>query len=866
MKPLHLTMSAFGSYADVQTIDFTRFGPAGLYLITGDTGAGKTTIFDAISFALYGRASGDGRGDYNMLRSDFTDSRARTGVELEFASGGKHYNIKRSIRSTGQDVCLTLPDGTALSGDRNTKPKIAEIIGLDREQFAQIVMIAQNDFLRFLQSNTDERLKILRRIFGTEALRQFQERLKTLVRSEHDKRALLLHDFERYGVDVYKRDEVFREWEAQLKADRVELADADKQIRALDKKKQSLAAELAVAEDLGNKFTGLETCRAELKNREARNDEIEGYKARITRGETSLYKVKPAAEEARKAAGSYAAAQESLAKAIEQEIAAAAELEAADKVVSALPPLAGKQEAYHELVREWEAAAEKLQRLKALKAHRDEIITKLSGLSAKQSEFNALNLRYAEASNNLAALEDAFLRNQAGILASGLTEGTPCPVCGSEVHPAPASAPGTGVTEEMLKSAKENTDKTQEKRARKSTECGAAKAEIDTLTNRYMSDIKPFAPSAAWDDPESDPAGLLAETQAVVSGLAARRETDAGELTRLTEKWASASTRQAKAGTQLKSSQTLTAERGENEKKQRLAKEAALDAYTAALAEHGFPDEAAFKAALVTEDELASLKKQVLDYEKKGEQLTRDISRLEAETAGRELPNLDNLRGESESVHAESKTLNDTRDIINSRLSRIETGLAELRQAAAGFDRAERSYATVKQMADTANGRVDFETYAQMAYFERVIKAANLRLNLMSQNRYTLLRKLGIEDGRRRSGLELEVLDAYTGKARSASSLSGGESFMASLSLALGLSDIVQQSAGGVRLDTMFIDEGFGSLDNEVLDFAIRTLSEMAGEHRTIGIISHVTELRERIDRQIEVLKTTSGSKIKLRV
>jgi exonuclease SbcC len=172
----------------------------------------------------------------------------------------------------------------------------------------------------------------------------------------------------------------------------------------------------------------------------------------------------------------------------------------------------------------------------------------------------------------------------------------------------------------------------------------------------------------------------------------------------------------------------------------------------------------------------------------------------------------------------------------------------------------------VKQLADAANGKLDFETYAQMAYFERVLRAANLRLRIMSQNRYTLLRKTDSDDGRRRSGLEMEVMDSYTGKARSANSMSGGESFMASLSLALGLSDVVQQSAGGVRLDAMFIDEGFGTLDADVLELAIRTLSEMAGTNRIIGIISHVTELRERIDKQVQVEKTSAGSKIYLAV
>jgi len=234
MKPLKLKINAFGSYADLQTIDFTKLGDNGLYLITGETGSGKTTIFDAISFALFGKASGSNRSDYTMLRSDFADNTDKTFIELDFISCNDAYNIKRSIKKAGQDVALTLPDGTTMSGDRNIKEKIYEIVGLDRDQFAQIVMIAQNDFQRFLQSGTDDRLKILRRIFGTELLKNFQEQLKIRVRLESEKRDLIIHDFNRYNVDIYKRDEQFTGWDLQIKTDKAELLNLDKNLALND--------------------------------------------------------------------------------------------------------------------------------------------------------------------------------------------------------------------------------------------------------------------------------------------------------------------------------------------------------------------------------------------------------------------------------------------------------------------------------------------------------------------------------------------------------------------------------------------------------------------------------------------------------
>lgn len=239
---------------------------------------------------------------------------------------------------------------------------------------------------------------------------------------------------------------------------------------------------------------------------------------------------------------------------------------------------------------------------------------------------------------------------------------------------------------------------------------------------------------------------------------------------------------------------------------------------------------------------------------------------MESETSNKDLPDLESLQRESERISNEFKALNEKRSEINIRLNKIENTRKELQRTAFDLEKVEKIYKAVKPLAEAANGRLDFETYMQMAYFERILKAANLRLRVMSKNQYTLLRKEASTDKRKSSGLELEVLDFHTGKKRPANGLSGGESFMASLSLALGLSDVVQQSAGGIRLDAMFIDEGFGTLDPNALELAMRTLSEMAGANRIVGIISHVSELRERIDKQVQVEKTTSGSRIRLMV
>jgi len=330
--------------------------------------------------------------------------------------------------------------------------------------------------------------------------------------------------------------------------------------------------------------------------------------------------------------------------------------------------------------------------------------------------------------------------------------------------------------------------------------------------------------------------------------------------------------RKVNAKSALESAQTLLNERTTNEQKALKLYNTTQTNYTVALHENGFTDEAEYVASLVSEGELAKLKQLIADYEKNGALLAQDIDRLERETEGKERPDLEKLQAEAKTVEFNSKQLRVNRDAINSRLNETTAALVDLRRVALEFEKNEHEYGAVKQLSDAANGkegimgRLDFETYAQLAYFERVLQAANQRLRIMTQQRYSFLRKTESEDGRKKMGLDIEVLDAYTGKLRSAGSLSGGESFMASLSLALGLSDVVQQNAGGVCLDAMFIDEGFGSLDGEALELAIRTLSDIAGGNRIIGIISHVAELSERIDKQVHVKKTPTGSTITLKV
>ncbi len=1013
MKPQKLTMSAFGSYADTETIDFTTLGTNGLYLITGETGAGKTTIFDAISFALFGEASGKTRDKCQMLRSDFAKEKTKTCIELEFLSNNKKYKIKRTLKGKSQDADLILPDGKSISGTRNIESKISEIIGLDRNEFAQIVMIAQNDFLRFLQSNTDERLKILRHIFGTESLKQFQEQLKELVKQKENERASILRDFERHKVDVYKRNEQFTEWEAQIKTDKLELLNTNKQLEEYSKQERTLAAELAVAEELCKKFANLTKLQLHLKEHDAKAEDIANAKTCANRGEIALHRVKPLVDEAQKTANNHTHAQKELINAQNQESLANIELQQAAKALEALLPLDRAQTAFNTLLKEWENETEKQNKLIILQMDHQDIVDKqdklnktqkelaaicdeltnlpsiekyqtefdkistdlktqtdklnklselqndltiitdkLSTLEKGQAEFEKCNLTFNRADEQYQRLKEVFLRSQAGIIASNLLTGKPCPVCGSTIHPSPAKLSDNSVTDESLKKAETVREDAQSKREAVSLMCNTLQGEINTMNTRFYTDIsafipgttidmttdllpklisttqltvttlserkifaekallelktktenitnkhnelniltetlnsgiKPllgrfirdlseFIPNADWETCEIELTNLLTQTKNTVNSLTAKKDADEKVLDELSKNWTTANERNTTAKSALQAIQTLVKERAANEQKLLKDRSDAQTACNIVMQENGFDNEAQYTASLVTENELLELNKQISAYEKEGEQLAWDIARLENETVGKEQPDIEKIHAKAKTVQSKSEDLRQRRDIVYSRLNKTTNDLYELRSAAIAFEENEKTYAPIKQLSDiangkdTANGKLDFETYAQRAYFERVLCAANQRLKLMSQNRYSFLRKTDSDDGRKKTGLEIEVLDAYTGKARPSGSLSGGESFMASLSLALGLSDVVQQNAGGVHLDAMFIDEGFGSLDTETLELAMRTLSDIAGGNRIIGIISHVTELNERIDKQVHVKKTPTGSKITLKV
>ena len=917
MKPLKLTISDFGSYAGVQIIDFTLMGEQGLYLITGETGAGKTTIFDAISFVLFGEASGEGRKDYKMLCSHFAGDKPKTFVELDFLANGKIYNIRRDIKNGRQSPQLTLPSldesKIILVKVADVAEKIREIIGLTHEQFRQIVMIAQNDFLRFLRSNTEDRLKILRHIFGTEAYRFFQDKLKEMESSEREKYEMIVARFRQHEVNIDERGTYFSRWEGDIEANKIALTQIEKELYDNAVKSKILAVQLAEAEELGKKFANLDKAKTDLATHISKAEEMATLSQNLTRGEIALRKVKPYFEATKTAQLEYENSQNALEEAKRQEVTTQQEKESVINLLAALPSIEGLQTFFAEVSKQWEVvnqlqnqlevlhqeytqvqeieanynvAQESLAKIKDFDPNKERVSIKLS------KELEQLMQKFSDCDSFYRQTEEFFLLNQAGIIARELKDGSPCPVCGSMSHPEKAKISDKNISESLLRKHKKNRDDTENERNAKLDELNNHKADLQIRHERYITDMTKkvsetegrlivrkenvitnlitFIPNIVWENANEELVKLREQTNGDFQTLNAKKSVIDKEIKQLQKKHENAIAKKNKAELDYQSAKTLVLERKSLSQSNKGKYETNQALYHKALEENGFSTEGEFLSALISEDNVTSWRNQLQKYENSEENIKNDVKRLELELADKKHPDVVILKEQTVENEHESNTLNQQRDKLREQEHKITDLLKELRQAEKEFLIIQKFYTTIKDLSDIANGKIseigklDFETYAQTAYFERILYAANLRLSPMSKGQYILKRKADTSDRRSKMGMDIEVLDTYTGKLRLAHSLSGGESFMASLSLALALSDVVQQTAGGIRLNALFIDEGFGALDSETLDVAMNTLAGMVGENRIIGIISHITELNTRIDRQICVQKTRTGSKIKI--
>ncbi|MDO5298385.1 MAG: SMC family ATPase [Clostridia bacterium] len=914
MRPIALTLSAFGPYAGETRIGFDRLGSRGLYLITGDTGAGKTTLFDAITFALYGEASGQDRRTA-MLRSKYADPTTETFVELTFELHGQRYGVRRQPeyerpkrRGEGMvkskpEAELTFPDGRVVASYRDVTREVEGLIGLTRDQFAQIGMIAQGDFKRLLLAGTEERRAILRRIFHTERYEELQTRLglraNSLSRAAEEAERAVMQDAKRLSVPEELAGEFAPMAERAawadmapmaelagrgLELDRACQAQSEKELERLSKESASLSERIgqaqaleAAREELARVSRAVQEAapRAQRLRREAEDaaaqqpkaDELAGQIARLEARLPDYGRVETLEREAARALEDVRALDEQAKRDTQNQEDLRGKIAQARELVAQLGELRAQ------CVQAEEAARRARERVERLKQLSDTLCSlgmqREAARQAREREREAIEEK-TRVQRTYAQSEAAFFGAQAGLLARRLEDGVPCPVCGAPHHPAPAQMRGDAPTEAGLNRLRDARVKTEERAAALHGEAERAQSALEAEERRASEQavelLGVYQPDACAQhvqreqQEEAKRAGKQKE-------LAERLDKRIAGLERMQRLIPQKEQEEAALTDAVaEKSRRSAALRSEAQEKRRQAEQ-----LRAALP---FAGEREARADLSRRrDEVNALRARIKEAQQADQSAREELAQLTArrgtleEQVSRAPQNepLAALRERSERLDAQSAALRQRMQTLHVRITQNGQTLERLAQ---GLEEAERRQAEsrmISALARTANGqvsgrdRVTLETYVQMTYFDRVIERANVRLREMTGGQYELRRRAAADNLRSQSGLDMEVIDHANGSARDVRTLSGGESFKASLALALGLSDEIQSGAGGVRLDTLFVDEGFGSLDARSLEQAIGVLTGLTQGNRLVGIISHVEELGRRIDKKIVVTKDRAG-------
>ena len=925
MKPLKLTMSAFGSYAGKNVIDFTG-QQQGIFLITGDTGAGKTTIFDAITYALYNQTSG-GERNGNMMRSQYAQPETETYVELEFLYRGQTYRVRRNpdykitktlkngkIREqkVPHSVELTMPDGTVFPEKKNaTDAKIIEILGLTADQFSQIVMIAQGDFLKLLYTKSDERKMIFSKLFRTDIYWKIQENLRRKSMEmderiqENDRafeqeksRIILLPESEELPLD-----ELVERLRERLK-------DALKEQNLRRANVEELNKKITKYEEINKLFVSLEKIRQNGKELEARQAESKERRQQIENARKAD-KVLVAEQqnlrqqqEVEQSAQAIAKMTETLAndqemfetlKTQQQEAEAKQKREAADiqKKMLALEQSFPSYEALQNARSEEQQAKkvwEDLGKTSEESFHKKEAgIAALKEQQKRQEQiveqtkknWEQTSLSASESAKHYEHMYEAFLKEQAGILAENLSAGCPCPVCGSTVHPDPAKLSDHAVTELEVEQAKKTRAAAEEKRDLAYAAFEAEKTEKQKLAQAVEKEEADFvlAQTIAKQqrkEAEQNYVSLqkIAEQireKLVYPSLAEAKKQYAAMQKALEAAEQEIAKKRQKVSELAEAMNTLKGQKLAEEENQKTAKKLAVKTekeYAKLLEKSGFVSEETYHLAILPERGRSKLEREEKEYESQCLRQQSEQKLLEKQVSGKTYTDTTEL---NERLKVEKQALKEAEKTYMELHTAYENDRAVLQNCAVYLEKGKKMESedqVIKSLSKTANGRlsgsakIDFETYIQRQYFKQIIHEANKRLLTMSNHQFILKLKEEANTGRKTNeGLDLSVYSLVTDSERDVKTLSGGESFLAALAMALGLSDIVERSAGAIHPDMMFIDEGFGSLDAQSRQQAIEVLAELAGDSRMVGIISHVTELKEQIDRKLVVNRTDNGSR-----
>lgn len=873
MKPIKLKMTAFEPFAKTVELDFEK-GLAGenFFLIHGATGAGKTSILDAMCYALYGNSSGGDRTG-KMMRSEQAPSNVQTEVDFTFALGEKIYRIKRGFKlganSTAEIYCNSLPLET---GADKVTAKVHEIIGFKIDQFRQVILLPQGNFKKFLTANARARGEVLNTLFDANFYAVVENRLKEKaaaagkICTDLDAQKFNLEEDARQFADI--QDEKIN-LPALLETFTENLRRAKSKVSELKLQLDKANANLTAAEILNKDFANLrdaqknlaetqaalekisanlQNARAEYETRKAEENLRDELKNKIL----ELNKINSAITELN-------LKQQEFLKAKETETAAQQNLQSLEltqkKYEERLENLRQQETSLQGADANFEVAKQKLKDAKDFVACKSEIARLQKELSATQKRLEIAKKNFNDAQKLLKQLQLLQKLCAAAKLAETLTDGEPCPVCGSTHHPQLAFTQETIPTDEEIEYAEKLLQKRQ-------VELDAANRGLATVTERINAQqnlLEKFA--EVLDVAEAEKLHDAAKKSADDLKIARANLKKGEELT----KKITADVQAAKidAETKIRAAENL---RGIFEEKKSQIPEEFLadskkiaDSLNAAQTQKQKLD----NAWKIAEDNFRLCEKQHSECAGKVKSAEKSCNDAALKVSGKTPPNIAELQ--SKKIFAQDSYTSTVAEsaALENNLKRLQDISAKLEKLDAEISAADKNFQIWKKLSDAASGeksKVNFQRYYLNSIFKDVLFEANERLERMSGGRYRFRNEKNALSRKKLEGLDLEIFDAYSGSARPVETLSGGESFLASLSLALGLAAVVKNTAGGIKLDTIFIDEGFGSLDGETLDFAMNALTDLQVGGRLVGIISHVDELKRRVPTRLEVFKTKFGS------
>ncbi len=855
MRLKKLTLQAFGPFKDKVVIDFeNKKIDKGLLLISGDTGAGKTTIFDAICYALYGQTSGETR-TANSLRSDWASPNIDTFVDLEFYYKNKMYEVKRSPeysrkKKNGEGETKQAPsaeinlNGRIVTKVTDVTKEIERLIGLDYKQFRQVAMLSQGEFTKFLLASSEEKTTIFRKIFGTEFYDFLQNKLKAnmLTKKEEIEKIKDKIDTEKKNlepmIDVFglSNDEVISTLKNKMKEsnDTVLLTKA-----ARDKKNEEK--------------TKLST---ELTNLNKTNKDILTYqKARESLD--SLLLSHPNIKEEREKYDYNIKVVNSITNTLEGLTKDSKSLEDKKKKEQQnQKDLEAKQKEYKEKEKQFkflddyskkvDEVTNEMNELTNKKKDYDNYFNKVMELSNIENEYKVLSNTYDKQNTFYEMMRKEYYLNISVEIAESLVDGEECPVCGSKDHPKKAVAVECDYTKEDLEQAEKQLKIIDGLRKTKEAKIEQLRktikeynipenvdVEVEKNKNEELLEIK----KKAKENLDNEFRKVSLEKQNLSSAI--KSYEDNRKIF-------------------IEDIQLLE----NNIKDYHLTLEN--------LYKENHTNYEDYISKKLDKYGLIELETKLANYDNTKKDLESTIKLLEEEVKDKKVVDVSEKEKQLDILNEEYKVLDDSYTELHASLEKLKSATSNIEKYLKDNKTVQKEYDIIKILSDTANGsltgkqRITFENYVQAYFMQSVLVEANKRLIRMTDSRYELKRKETEVKLNAKTGLDFSIFDSYTGKERDVASLSGGEKFKASLALALGLSDAISNNRGGIKIDSLFIDEGFGSLDSESLNQALNILSDLSGNDKLVGVISHVSELMSRIDNQILVDKTNTGSIVKI--